>query len=41
VGTPAYAFTFANNTLTRTTGITSTVPSGGTGGSGGSFTFVS
>jgi hypothetical protein len=41
VGTPAYAFTFANNTLTRTTGITSTLPSGGTGGSGGSFTFVS
>jgi hypothetical protein len=39
VGTPAYAFTFANNTLTRTTGITSSFPSGG-GGGGGSFTFV-
>lgn len=40
VGTPAYAFAFSNNTLTRTTGITSSFPSSG-GGGGGSFTFVS
>lgn len=40
VGTPAYAFSFANNTLTRTTGFSSTLPSGGTGSGGGSFTYV-
>lgn len=40
IGTPAYAFSFAGNTITRTTGITSSFPSSG-GGAGGSFTFVS
>jgi hypothetical protein len=39
--TPVYAFTFSNNTITRTTGITSSFPSSGGGGAGGSFTFVS
>ena len=39
--TPVYAFTFSNNTLTRVTGITSSFPSSGGGGAGGSFTFVS
>mgnify|MGYP000449840292 CR=1 FL=1 len=39
VGSTDYAFTFSNNTLTRTTGITSSFPSAG--GGGGAFTFVS
>jgi hypothetical protein len=40
IGSTDYAFVFSNNTITRTTGITSSFPSSG-GGAGGSFTFVS